>query len=772
VTPQQQNQALQLLTAQLLQQQQQQNAGYKPATQSHMSMPSRPMGAPVSSQSRFPSGPPQRNPTPTLRGRSSAPAPRSDFGGRGGHRASGGRDFDRDRSDRNDRPRDDRKRFDRDRDRNDRDRPARTDRDRNDRERPYRRSKSPEHKRDKSPPPKPREKTPPKTVEPTKDKETSHTEAPKKELSEKDKEREREKRKYECKISAHEITAFERDYASTRHRYENLYITPDFAKSVSAWIHSVPLEEPLPLDHHVPFTCDNEFREITDPVNNEAPALQVDHTRWFAKVVLLTGYSADDYDEIMDSDKQKDVTQKIKFIVQRQDRSQLMLLGGEWEPTVDGDGDPAQDATLIPAAIRHVREQLQLDLSPCTRWYRFLEIHYHRVVPNTVPAMVARDITVIYVPAVWDLIPSMEDFMNTWEQREYTKLKRQKDKEERARLEREKIEKERLEKQEKERLEKEKQEAAAEKEKQEKERLEKEKQEAAATEDTEQDQSINLNQSTDQSAEQATEAAPEAAHEAASSEQPAQPVTETKHESEPTSKSESEIVVDKSKAPKDVTIYLNTKREKFLNRKTAQLSLDGLLDYDYEGDRWEPTFEVSLFAENFHEMLQRDFGHIVLQAIMAARPEKQSQDKKRRREDTSEEERAAKKPKTEETKPAEDTQEVTQTEQTAKPETSTTEQTSEVPAQEPTFVASEPKSEDVKTEEAERKINYSLKFAFEFFDRNRTGYLKSEDVETMFHALGFHVSKNQMHAILSHQLDTKHRLFYKNLLFAEENDVS
>lgn len=166
-------------------------------------------------------------------------------------------------------------------------------------------------------------------------------------------------------------------------------------------------------------------------------------------------------------------------------------------------------------------------------------------------------------------------------------------------------------------------------------------------------------------------------------------------------------------------------------------------------------------------MLQRDFGHIVLQAIMSARPEKQSQDKKRRREDTSDEERAAKKPKTEETKPAEGSQ----TEQTAKAETSTTEQHSEAsPAQEQAVaVAVEPKSEDVKTEETERKINYSLKFAFEFFDRNRTGYLKSEDVETMFHALGFHVSKNQMHAILNHQLDTKHRLFYKNLLFAEEN---
>ncbi len=169
-------------------------------------------------------------------------------------------------------------------------------------------------------------------------------------------------------------------------------------------------------------------------------------------------------------------------------------------------------------------------------------------------------------------------------------------------------------------------------------------------------------------------------------------------------------------------------------------------------------------------MLQRDFGHIVLQAIMNARPEKPSQDKKRRREDTSEEERAAKKPKTDETKPAETTQESAQAaDQVAKPETAAPEQSGE-PAPE-TSAAPETKSEDVKTEEhhePERKINYSLKFAFEFFDRNRTGYLKSEDVETMFHALGFHVSKNQMHAILAHQLDSKHRIFYKNLLYTEE----
>ena len=42
------------------------------------------------------------------------------------------------------------------------------------------------------------------------------------------------------------------------------------------------------------------------------------------------------------------------------------------------------------------------------------------------------------------------------------------------------------------------------------------------------------------------------------------------------------------------------------------ISLDGLLDYD-ESDKYEATFEVSLFAEIFHEMLQRDFGYYLLQ---------------------------------------------------------------------------------------------------------------------------------------------------------------
>lgn len=52
--------------------------------------------------------------------------------------------------------------------------------------------------------------------------------------------------------------------------------------------------------------------------------------------------------------------------------------------------------------------------------------------------------------------------------------------------------------------------------------------------------------------------------------------------------------------------------------RTATLSLDGLLDYD-ESDKDEATFELSLFAESFQDMLMRDYGQIIFEALQAFR---------------------------------------------------------------------------------------------------------------------------------------------------------
>lgn len=52
--------------------------------------------------------------------------------------------------------------------------------------------------------------------------------------------------------------------------------------------------------------------------------------------------------------------------------------------------------------------------------------------------------------------------------------------------------------------------------------------------------------------------------------------------------------------------------------RSATLSLDGLLDYD-ESDKDEATFELSLFAESFQDMLMRDYGQIVYETLQAFR---------------------------------------------------------------------------------------------------------------------------------------------------------
>lgn len=60
--------------------------------------------------------------------------------------------------------------------------------------------------------------------------------------------------------------------------------------------------------------------------------------------------------------------------------------------------------------------------------------------------------------------------------------------------------------------------------------------------------------------------------------------------------------------------------------RSACISLDGLLDYDEE-DKEEGAFEINLFAENFSEMLSRDYGQAILGALYANRCDNPTNDK-------------------------------------------------------------------------------------------------------------------------------------------------
>lgn len=59
------------------------------------------------------------------------------------------------------------------------------------------------------------------------------------------------------------------------------------------------------------------------------------------------------------------------------------------------------------------------------------------------------------------------------------------------------------------------------------------------------------------------------------------------------------------------------------------MSLSVLLDYRLE-DNKEHSFEVSLFAELFNEMLQRDFGVRIYKSLLSL-PEKEDKKKRKRK---------------------------------------------------------------------------------------------------------------------------------------------
>ena len=55
----------------------------------------------------------------------------------------------------------------------------------------------------------------------------------------------------------------------------------------------------------------------------------------------------------------------------------VVLLGGPWSADLDGGNPLVEDSPLVRAAVRHVRAQASLDLSPCTAWAKFMEVHSH-----------------------------------------------------------------------------------------------------------------------------------------------------------------------------------------------------------------------------------------------------------------------------------------------------------------------------------------------------------------------------------------------------------
>ena len=175
-------------------------------------------------------------------------------------------------------------------------------------------------------------------------------------------------------------------------------------------------------------------------------------------------------------------------------------------------------------------------------------------------------------------------------------------------------------------------------------------------------------------------------------------------------------------------------------------SLSVLMDYRTE-DNKEGTFEVSLFAELFNEMMTRDSAFKIYEALTNA-PEKPKEDKKK-------DDKKDEKPEIEEVN--------------SKPETSENSEENPAPTEEKAEEEQREASVEI-TEEKEKVLvtkNKKLLFGCTYFDMNHCGYIENKDVEDIIQTLELDLSRAEIKKI-ANKLASKDQVNYRPLVDGEE----
>ncbi|CAM6124426.1 unnamed protein product [Calypogeia fissa] len=397
------------------------------------------------------------------------------------------------------------------------------------------------------------------------------------------------RRDYLCKIEQFSFVDDERDYTALCKRYPKLYVVPEFAKLAVCWLgkdSQLRLNQPISFEHDaVDVEDEGESKEAppksSDKVSPSSAAYSTKGTTtWNSKVMLMSGFSEAALAELLSDnsveDKPPHLHNLLKFVALRKDRSAIMACGGAWDKDLDG-GDPATDeGALLRTAIRCTKQSTQLDLSSCTHWLRFLEVHYERLGEDGLPSH--NDVTVIFIPDLSQVLPLLEDWQLRWTQWKQLKFDR---------------------------------EASA--------KGEKEPKPAEKKPDA-----MEVDGNGTKDVEEILV--------------PVDGETENKddnkdHVLEDKGDTRSEDVDGKGKTtevgkdialkpeedlPQQPGLLLTTKRTKTTKMRSMTISLDGLLDYDEE-DREECTFELSVFAEVYQEMLGYKMGSLILSDLEVLR---------------------------------------------------------------------------------------------------------------------------------------------------------
>ncbi|XP_042867874.1 cell division cycle and apoptosis regulator protein 1-like isoform X1 [Penaeus japonicus] len=199
-------------------------------------------------------------------------------------------------------------------------------------------------------------------------------------------------------------------------RYSNLYIPSDVFLARPLWSDTFPAHRSFQFPRPVSFHIMN--KEVEPVLENDAIYDAPDANHSFAAKVMLMAVPA--IEDIFRrscalSEDPSDIrecfvhpTRLINFLVGLKGKNETMAIGGYWSPSLDGANPDRDPNVLIRTAIRTCKALTGIDLAGCTTWYRFAEIYYRRGESThkgrSTPARV--ETTVLFLPDVWNVCPT------------------------------------------------------------------------------------------------------------------------------------------------------------------------------------------------------------------------------------------------------------------------------------------------------------------------------------------------------------------------------
>ncbi|XP_055874989.1 cell division cycle and apoptosis regulator protein 1-like [Biomphalaria glabrata] len=563
---------------------------------------------------------------------------------------------------------------------------------------------------------------------------------------------------------------------SLKNKYTNLYIPSDFFHASFSWVENFPLTRPFTLGQACNFHVMHKDVPPIKPVTAVLDPGDTDHL-FSAKVMLLASPSEEELykkscclaEDLPDAfENFQHPTRLLQFLVGTRGKNEPMAIGGPWSPSLDGPNPHTNPLVLIKTAIRTTKALTGIDLSSCTQWYRFAEIRYFRPESKhkdrVQPARV--ETVVLFLPDVWTCNPTrlewnslqaayqkqLQQTLNpdTAQQQEEEESEMQgiDDKAEpshystldpkvmkvgelRKELELRNITPKGLKSQMVARL------AKALKMEQEKEQEGKEIEAEKAAEE----EASKLEEENEDEDEEKNDIKKKEDEEQLRKE-----------------KREKAILERRYKLPEIPSVLVHpsptAKSGKF---DCSVMSLSLLLDYRPE-DNKEHSFEVSLFAELFNEMLMRDFGFQIYKSIACAPPLKEEEKKKEDKKDKEE------KDKKEEKKSSKDRSDDDRDDRRDDDASDEDEERDDDDRRD--------RDDKKKKKDEEKKmktVDPGLLLAFSYFDQNHCGYLTDKDTEDIIHTLGLKLSRAQIKKILQ-KIVQKESFKYRQLTDAEVDD--